>query len=554
MSDIAGLVADHLDLWTSAIERKSGAGRGGGKRISLYGIERLRALILDLAVRGKLVPQDAGDENAEVLLTRLAKEKAAFTPARKSRQSTAGTEDTATFMDASVPNGWKVTTLSQIASIHRGVTYGKSDASGIERPGLIALLRGHNIQSEINLENLVYVPTSKVSLDQILKTGDIVIAMSSGSADLVGKAAQFRDEQEVSFGAFCGVIRPVSQAIQTYLAFFCQTPFYRNQTQKGGKGIGIQNLSKGDLERLACPLPPLAEQRRIVAKVDELMALCDALEGESAGALAAHQALVEELLATLVEAESAADLAVQWARLESHFDTIFTTPASIDAIKQTILDLAVRGKLVEQDESGGRSFQPLRKIIGPMDSGWSPACHSYPAQTDDAWGVLKTTAVQFLSYVEHENKELPAKLMPRPEAECQPGDILITRAGPTNRVGICCFVPETRSKLMISDKIIRFQPASKDVDGAYLALALSVGPAAAQIEVAKSGMAASQVNISQAKLREVLVPVPPLAEQRRIVAKVDALMALCDALKARLADSAETQRHLADAITQRAAA
>ena len=62
MSDIAALVADNLDVWTGAIERKSGAGRGGGKRISLYGIERLRALILDLAVRGKLVPQDAGEE------------------------------------------------------------------------------------------------------------------------------------------------------------------------------------------------------------------------------------------------------------------------------------------------------------------------------------------------------------------------------------------------------------------------------------------------------------------------------------------------------------
>ena len=73
MSDIAALVADHLDLWTSATERKSGAGRGGGKRISLYGIERLRALILDLAVRGKLVPQDAADESAGELLKKIAK-------------------------------------------------------------------------------------------------------------------------------------------------------------------------------------------------------------------------------------------------------------------------------------------------------------------------------------------------------------------------------------------------------------------------------------------------------------------------------------------------
>jgi len=79
------------------------------------------------------------------------------------------------------------------------------------------------------------------------------------------------------------------------------------------------------------------------------MALCDALERESTEAMAAHQALVEILLATLVNSADATDLARDWARLESHFNTLFTTDASIDALKQTILDLAVRGKLVEQD-------------------------------------------------------------------------------------------------------------------------------------------------------------------------------------------------------------
>jgi type I restriction enzyme S subunit len=113
----------------------------------------------------------------------------------------------------------------------------------------------------------------------------------------------------------------------------------------------------------AIPLPPLAEQLRIVAKVDALMALCDALERESADAMAAHQALVEVLLATLVNSADATDLARQWARLESAFHTLFTTDASIDALKRTILDLAVRGKLVEQDAGDEAATILTEKII-----------------------------------------------------------------------------------------------------------------------------------------------------------------------------------------------
>ena len=331
------------------------------------------------------------------------------------------------------------------------------------------------------------------------------------------------------------------------------------------------------------PIPPLAEQRRIVARVDELMALCVALERESAGAMAAHQALAEILLATLVNSADATDLARDWARLERHFDTLFTTDASIDALKQTILDLGVRGKLVEHDardapvklaknaeKETGFSFDilaalgtplpknwiaaPLEYLTSPMDSGWSPACHEYCSESDDVWGVLRTTAVQNMRFEAEKNKALPSKLQPRESAETYAGDVLVTRAGPTNRVGICCFVKATRPRLMISDKIIRFRPISSVVDGEFLALALSVGPAARQMEKAKSGMAASQVNISQSKLKAIVIPIPPLAEQHRIVAKIDALMALCDALKDRLGDATQTQRYLADVITQRAAA
>lgn len=283
--------------------------------------------------------------------------------------------------------------------------------------------------------------------------------------------------------------------------------------------------------------------------------------------------------------------------LTGNLPLLIGAPNGIKKLRDLILELAVRGKLVPQDPKDepasellkriaeekarlvadgkiktqklmakiDRETEPfelpeswawavLSEVTTSMDSGWSPACEPSPSPSDDVWGVLKTTAVQVLHYLQEENKELPAKLNPRPEAEVKAGDILFTRAGPTNRVGISCLVEETRPRLMISDKIIRFHPVEVGDYGRYVVLCLNSGETARYLENAKSGMAASQVNISQEKLRVAPIPLAPLPEQHRIVAKVDELMALCDRLEARQADadSAHTQlvQALLDGLTQ----
>jgi type I restriction enzyme S subunit len=188
----------------------------------------------------------------------------------------------------------------------------------------------------------------------------------------------------------------------------------------------------------------------------------------------------------------------------------------------------------------------LGSIATRMDSGWSPACIPVPA-TKGEWGVLKTTAVQTLQYLEVQNKALPPNLEPRPEHEVMDSDILFTRAGPMNRVGILCVARPTRKKLMISDKIIRFHLVA-GIDPDFAALSMNAGHSSTVVEGLKSGMAASQVNISQPKLRSVPIPLPPLAEQRRIVAKVEQLMALVDALETQLAASRATAANLLSAL------
>ena len=245
----------------------------------------------------------------------------------------------------------------------------------------------------------------------------------------------------------------------------------------------------------------------------------------------------------------------------------------IAKLRELILELAVRGQLVPQDESDEPASVLLERIaaererliqekkikkpkvlpdisegelyvlpfkwkwvylndlVSEMDAGWSPACKPEPSPSEEVWGVLKTTAVQTMDYRQEENKILPLEKDPKPQYEVKAGDILITRAGPKNRVGISCLVHETRPKLMISDKIIRFHLIQADLYERYISLCLNAGLTSHHLEKSKSGMAESQMNISQDKLKAAPIPMCPVPEQKRIVAKVDELMALCDALE-----------------------
>lgn len=328
-----------------------------------------------------------------------------------------------------------------------------------------------------------------------------------------------------------------------------------------GKGIK-PGLSRKEVYVLPICIPPFAEQKRIVAKVDELMALCDQLDAMQKEREEKKASLSRASLSRFAEEPTPANLQFLFHK---SYDI---APAEL---RKSILTLAVQGKLVHRIESegigsdifkeGGISEKPpheapklpihwvwarLGGIATRMNSGWSPACIPEPAPKDE-WGVLKTTAVQTLEYQEIQNKSLPPNLEPRPEHEVMDGDILFTRAGPMNRVGIVCVARPTRKKLMISDKIIRFHLLA-GIDPDFAAISINAGFSNNVIEGLKSGMAASQVNISQPKLRSLPIPLPPLAEQRRIVAKVDQLMALINELEAQLATSRASAANLLSAI------
>ncbi|EBW2249973.1 hypothetical protein C9R18_25320, partial [Salmonella enterica subsp. enterica serovar Enteritidis] len=171
-----------------------------------------------------------------------------------------------------LPTNWQMADGDDLFASVRGVTYSKADAVSTPSDGLVPILRANNIaDGRIVVDDLVYVPGKYVSPEQYLRAGDLLIATSSGSRTVVGKAAAASDEHiRYAFGAFCTVARPRVQGFGDWLSRFARTRAYRDYVEQVALGISINNLRGSDLKSMPILLAPLPEQRRIVAKIDSL--------------------------------------------------------------------------------------------------------------------------------------------------------------------------------------------------------------------------------------------------------------------------------------------
>jgi len=523
MSDIAALVSDHLDIWTAATERKNGAGRGGGKRVSFYGIERLRALILDLALRGRLVPQIASHEPASDLIKRVDQERNALGAKVSKAEAVAPPPD--------LPDGWVAVRLAHLANPQAGFAF---KSVGFNDLGVgLPLIRIRDVGQPFT--GTFY--SGDYRGEFVVQEGDYLISMDGEFRVATWDGPDALLNQRVARLQFYGdeVVRPfVAMALQTELTQLQGVKAYTTVDHLSGKQIA------GSVIRL----PPLAEQTLIVAKVDELMALCNALEGESAAALAAHQTLVETLLATLVNSADAADLAANWSCLEAHFDTLFTTEASVDALKQTILELAVSGQLVS---NSGEVNPGTLDDVGDWVGG-----NGFPKQFQgNQEGELAFLKVSDMNLPGNErqitvsNNWVNADALRAMRARAHPvGTIIFPKIGgaiATNKRRILA-VPAA------IDNNCAGQIPRKGIDVDWLFMVLS------SIDMATYQAGTSVPALNMKRLGKHPVAIPSTGAQREIVAKVDALMAIYDDLKARIADAGQIQIRLADTIVERAAA
>lgn len=229
-----------------------------------------------------------------------------------------------------------------------------------------------------------------------------------------------------------------------------------------------------------------------------------------------------------------------------HYERVVDAPDALPRLRAFCLRLALQGKLTGDGDQTWNEAGIL-ECLEPLDDGkkihqgWSPQCEGAPSPSEDEWGVLRTTAIQDGFFLQAENKRLPDSLLPRPHLEVRPDDILLTCAGPRARCGIVCRVTTTRRRLMISGKMYRFRADTVRVLPEFLALLLRGEEAQRAINLMKTGSSESGLNLTQDRFSSLRLRFGTLAEQRRIVAKVDELMGLCDRLEAARA-SVEARR------------
>ena len=199
----------------------------------------------------------------------------------------------------------------------------------------------------------------------------------------------------------------------------------------------------------------------------------------------------------------------------------------VDAKGRVLSDECIADEVPFTELPEGWAWARLGSIVRDTEAGKSPRCENRCRENNE-WGVIKTTAIQEGHFLASENKVLPSSFTPNKTMTVRNGDLLITRAGPKNRTGVLCVVGDEPKNLILSDKTVRLCYLTGYLDPVFLMLSLNSPLGQRQVTNSASGMAASQVNISQEKMKEYLIPIPPLTEQSRIVKRVGDLMPLVE--------------------------
>ena len=593
MAAVEELITENIGIWTSAIKRKSNAGRGAGKKVELYGVKKLRELILDLAVRGLLVPQNPDDEPASELLNRIAAEKDRLVKAKQLKTKANPHLDLEEYY-IPTPHSWGWIRLGNIAKFidYRGKTPTKI-SSGIRlitaKNVRFGYLDTHPEEFISNEEYTSWMTRGFPKLGDILFTPEAPL----GNVAIVNLNEKFALAQRTICFQFH--VDGLSEFIK--IAIMSQS--FQRQLVGNATGMTATGIKASKLKEIPIPIPPLPEQHRIVAKVEELMALCDQLERLTETSLTAHQTLVKTLLDALTQAaaqsgenggaaaSSPSPFEQAWHRLAEHFDIVFTTEDSIEELKQTILQLAVMGKLVPQDPNDEPASELLKNIdYGRTElikekkikkkkalaeitddekpfkvpTGWewcrfqdltyviTDGAHHTPTYTqsgvpflsvkDMSNGSLSFSDTRFISATQH--KELCRRCSP------EKGDLLITKVGTT---GVPVLIDTDISfSIFVSVALIKFP--RRYLSGEFLKLLVNSPLVKKQSADGTQGV--GNKNLVLKKISNFLLVCPPLEEQRRIVDKTNALITMCDNISVNLKGAEITRLQLADSASKQA--
>ncbi len=538
-------------------------------------VERLRRLVLDLAVRGRLVPQDPDDEPASVLLERIAAQKQRLFKAGEIQKPKRYKPLAKTDEPYSLPTGWAWTRLGVVRHGCGQTTpearFSYIDVSAIDKErGVI----GDSV-------DVVEAGDAASRARKLVRQGTVLYSTVRPTLLNVAIVDREFDPPPIASTAFA-IVHPFGGVDSRYLYFYLRSQPMIDFVESKMVGLAYPAISDAKLYPAPLPLPPEAEQRRIVARVDELMALCDRL----ADGLARRDGLRQRWAVSTVRHVSEDEPirgAPAWAFAEAHLDALLATPEAVPLVRRLVLDLAVRGQLTEQDSSDEpasgllqritaekqrryeageiRKPKPLAPVaedertfetpegwawtrlgaLGDWGAGATPSRSrsSYYKRGTIPWlktgelndGVI-SSAVEFVTDLAYEETSL--RLNP-------PGSVLIAMYGATiGKLGILDFEATTNQACCACTLFC-------DLPSWYLFYVLR----SKREHFRSLGAGGAQPNISKAKLVAEPIALPPEAEQHRIVARVDELMALCDRMEGGLREGQEGAARLLEAALTR---
>lgn len=535
------------------------------------GIARLRELILTLAMQGKLVEQDPNDPPALELLKKIDAEKQRLVKAGKIKKPKPLPPIKLEEAPYELPQGWEWVRLGDLIYLEMG----QSPPSEFYNQGNDGL---PFFQGKADFGTLHPTPRYWCTNPQkYAYPNDVLLSVRApvGPTNIA--------DVECCIGRGLAALRPLAGVDTKFINFLMIR--FRPVLEEKATGTTFVAVSKIDVENLLVPSIPLPEQHRIVARIDQLMEHCDALETlrkqREKNRLAVHAAAIKQLLN--VPDGSA------WDFIQQHFGELYTVKENVAELRKAILQLAVMGRLAPQDPSDMPASELLKeieaekqrlvkagkikkpKLLPPIkpeevpyelpqgwewvrlgdislasDSGWSPQC--LPEQRSNGqWGVLKVSAVSWGKYNPDENKTLPSDKEPRPDCEVKAGDFLLSRANTDELVARSVIVEETPEKLMMSDKIVRFT-LSDHINKHFVNFANGTDFSRTYYIANASGTSSSMKNVSRQVMAELPIPLPPLPEQHRIVARIDQLMTLRDTLVRQIDAAAGKQTKLLNAV------
>ncbi|MFR6290968.1 MAG: restriction endonuclease subunit S [Peptococcaceae bacterium] len=497
--------------------------------------QELKNSILQRAIQGKLVEQRPEEGNAEELYQQIQAEKQRLITEGKIKKEKPLPEITEDEIPFEIPESWK---WVRLGSVLRKLGAGSTPTGGkaVYVSSGVKFIRSQNVYNDgLRLADIAYI-TEEVNNKKsgsIVQAKDILLNITGGS---IGRCALVSDDFDIAnINQHVMIIRTIDSDIRYWLHSVLISPYVQTLIMAVQVGVSREGLSATKLSNFLVPLPPLAEQKRIVAKIEELLPYIDRYE----------QA---------------------WSRLEE-----FNKRFPVD-MQKSILQRAIQGKLVEQrpEEGTGEELyqqiqeekqrllakgkikkeKPLPEIIEDeipfeipdswkwvrlndvvhgIEAGKSFKCNETPPK-DGECGIIKVSAVTWGTFRECESKTCYSNQDWVPEYEIKPGDFLMTRANTKQLVGACVIVEAISKKLMLSDKTLRIH-FSGSIYNRFLLWCIRSAIIRTQIESAATGTSDSMKNISQKLIQSLILPLPPLAEQKRIVARLEELLPLCERLK-----------------------